>query len=404
MQPSKALKRFTEDLSVGQSKPMGGFLKDMVAGIAMSHSAMLSDIGRTLGEDAKLITTEMRLSRNLVNANLDEAAIRERYLNAVEPFMADVVVALDFSEIRKDYAEKQEWLCDIWDNSKKEKARGYWLLNIEAIDKDGHHFPLWLEPFSQDAPGYESQAHVVKHGLQQVSPHVGKACVWVLDRGFDGANYIAMLEEAKLIYCIRQVGKRTIATEDGQQGSTAAIAEAMPTPHTGRWQNKDKGRESPISFSYGSALVTFPKDGKQRRLIVVRRGNIKPMMLLTNSLSDSPASVLRAIIAYLKRWGIEEGTRLVKQIFELENVRAMSFAGIRRLTLFASLSYGFLCLFAKRVGKAAINSVLRLYKSFGDTPHFIYYQLAKAVSMELFRGGHEGSPGSISGACKSLAS
>src|SRR3990170_1913951 len=221
VQPSKALRQFTEDLNVGQSRPMGGYLKDMVSGIAMSHSAMLSEIGRTWEEDAKLITTEMRLSRNLSNRNLKEDAIREQYLSAVEPFIQDAVIALDFSEIRKDYSEKQEWLCDIWDNSKKEKARGYWLLNIEAVDKEGKHFPLWLEPFSQEADGYESQARVVKHGMERVAAHTGKDCVWVLDRGFDGAGYVQMLEEAGLTYCIRQVGKRTVISEDGEQRATS---------------------------------------------------------------------------------------------------------------------------------------------------------------------------------------
>ena len=308
MQPSKALRQFTEDLNVGQSQPMGGYLKDMVSGIARSHSAMLSEIGRTWEEDAKLITTEMRRSRNLANRNWDENAIREQYLSAVEPFIQDAVIALDFSEIRKDYSEKQEWLCDVWDHSRQEKARGYWLLNIAAIDGDGKNFPLRLEPFSQLAPGYESQAHVVKHGIEQVAPSVGKDCVWVLDRGFDGANYIGMLEEAGLTYCVRQVGKRTVITKGGKAVSTESIGEAMPTPHIGKWHTKSKGREYPVSFHYGSALVTFPKDGKQRRLIVVRRSPFrKPMMLLTNSLSGS---ALRYVIAYLKRWGIEEGTRL----------------------------------------------------------------------------------------------
>ena len=385
MQPSKAMKRFAEDLSLGQSKPMSGYLKDMVSGIAMSHSAMLSEIGRTLEEDAKLITTEMRLSRNLANRNLNENAVREHYLSAVEPFIQDAVVALDFSEIRKDYSEKQEWLCDIWDNSRKEKARGYWLLNIEAIDGAGHHFPLWLEPFSQEAEGYTSQAHVVKGGMEKVAAHVGKECVWVLDRGFDGANYIGMLEEAGLTYCIRQVGKRNVIDEHGQPASTASIAAELDTPHTGTWRNARDGKEYPISFWYGSAIVTFPKDGKQRRLIAVRvAGRETPMMLLTNSLTGS---ALRFVTAYFKRWGIEEGTRLVKQIFDLENVRAMSFAGIRRLTLFSYLAYGFLCLFAKRAGKAALQSVLRLYKSFGETPHFLYYRLAQAVSLALLRAG-----------------
>lgn len=388
MQPSKALKGFTQGLGEGQTRPMQGYLKDMVFGITANHSAMLSEIGRALGEDSELITTEMRLSRNLANRNLDEDAVRKQYLEAVEPFMEDAVIALDFSEIRKDYSQKQEWLCGIWDNSRKEKARGYWLLDIEAVDQEGRHFPLWLEPFSQAAPGYESQALVVKNGIQQVAPHVGKDCIWVLDRGFDGANYFQILEDAGLTYCVRQVGKRTVVTEDGHKASTASIAEATPTPHTGRWRHTSKGREFPVSFRYGSALVTFPKDGKQRHLIVVRVGHRKaPLVLLTNSLTASPATLLRFVIAYFKRWGVEEGIRVVKQIFDLENVRAMSFAGIRRLTLFAYLAYGFLCLFAKRIGKEGIRSVLKLYKSFGETPHFLYYRLAQAVSLALLRAG-----------------
>src|SRR5713226_8795238 len=131
MQPSKALQEFTGRLAAGQTKPMAGYLHDMLFGISTRHSAMLSEIGRALGEDADLITTEIRLSRTLVNRNLDESAVRSLYLKAVKPFVRDAVVALDFSEIRKEYAEKQEWLCGIWDDTRAEKARGYWLLNIE---------------------------------------------------------------------------------------------------------------------------------------------------------------------------------------------------------------------------------------------------------------------------------
>jgi len=390
MKPTKMFEAFANRLGRGQTKPMAGYLRDMVFGISASHSAMLSGIGRALGEDADLITTEMRLSRNLVNRNLDEAAVRELYLKAVRPFVRDAVVALDFSEIRKDYAEKQEWLCGIWDDTRKEKARGYWLLNIEAIDREGRHFPLWLEPFSQAAPDYKSQVVVVENAIRQVAAHTGKRCVWVLDRGFDGARYIGMLEAAGLTYCIRQVGKRTVIREGGRAISTAAVAAEIPTVLVGKWRTVRKGREYPTFFHYGSALVTFPSDGKQRRLIAVRWSRSKqPMILLTNDLSDSPAAWLRFIIAYLKRWGIEEGTRLVKQIFDLENVRALSFAGIRRLTLFAYLAYGFLCLFAKLAGKTAMRLALRLYKSFTPDapPHFIYYRLACAVAVALLRAG-----------------
>jgi Transposase DDE domain len=393
MKPSNMLKEFSNTVSMGQSKPMIGYVRDMLFGVSIGRSVMLSEIGRSLGEDADLITTEMRLSRNLVNANLNEAPLRERYLNAVEPFVQNAVVALDFSEIRKDYSEKQEWLCGIWDDTRKEQGIGYWLLNIEAIDGERRHFPLWLEPFSQNAPGYKSQASVVENGIRNVAAHTGKRCIWVLDRGFDGANYISILESFGLTYCVRQTGRRKVLTEDGTPALTSDIAQKTETPHMGTYSSVSKGREYPFVFRYGTARITFPADGKTRQLIVVRvRNHVKPLMLLTNSTAKTPDAIIKIIVAYFRRWGIEEGTRLVKQIFDLENVRAMSFAGIRRIALFAYLAYGFLCLFARKAGKTALRLVLRFYKSFTPKmpPHFIYYRLAHALAMMF---ASEGPPG-----------
>lgn len=393
MKPSKMLQAFMGRVSEGQSKPMRGYVRDMLFGISTGRSTMLSEIGRALGEDADLITTEMRLSRNLVNRNLEEGSVRGHYLNAVEPFVKDAVVALDFSEIRKEYAEKQEWLCGIWDDTRKEKAYGYWLLNIEAIDGEGRHFPLWLEPFSQNAPGYRSQASVVESAIQRVSTHTGKRCMWVLDRGFDGASYIEILERAGLTYCVRQTGRRKVFAENGAAMLTSDVAASVEMPHMGTWRSVSKGREYPFVFRYGMARITFPKDGQTRQLIVVKVRNHKtPLLLLTNSAVTNPAAIAQIVIAYFKRWGIEEGTRLVKQIFDLENVRAMSFAGIRRICLFAYLAYGFLCLFARKAGKTAVRLALRFYKSFtpGVAPHFIYYRLAHALA-GIFLS--EGPPG-----------
>ncbi len=388
VQPSKALQQFANGLVAGQSKPMAGYLRDLLFGISTSHSVMLSEIGRALGEDTKLITTEIRLSRNLVNPNLKEESIQESYLKTVEPYVRDAVIALDISEIRKDYAQKQEYLCGVWDNSRKERVLGYWLLAVEAVSPDGLHFPLWLEAFSHTAPDFKSQTHSVGNAVRRVLPYVGKRCVWVLDRGFDGSYYIGMLEAADLTYCIRQVGKRTVIAEDGRTLSTANLAATIPKPHIGKWRYLRKGREYPTMFRFGSALITFPKDGRQRRLVIVQFPRYKkPMMLLTNSLTDTPAALLRIITAYLKRWGIEEGIRLVKQTFDLENVRALSFIGIRRLTFLACLAYGFLCLFARRAGKRALRGVLGTYSSFGQAPHFLYYRLAKALALAIMLRG-----------------
>ena len=127
-----------------------------------------------------------------------------------------------------------------------------------------------------------------------------------------------------------------------------------------------------------SAVEPFPK---------WNRATLLAAQVLQNLAGGLAAALLRVIIAYLKRWGIEEGVRLVKQIFDLENVRALSFAGIRRLALFAYLAYGFPCLFAKRAGKRALRALLGAYKSFDKIPHFLYYRLASALAMALIRAG-----------------
>lgn len=399
MKPSKMLSKFMGKISEGFSKPMAGYVRDMLFGISVGRSTMLSDIGRALGEESDLITTEMRLSRNLVNRNIEEATIRKHYMEAVEPFLWRTVIAVDLSEIRKEYSRKQEWLCGIWDDTRGEKGYGYWIMGIEAIDGERRHFPLWMEPFSQAAPGYKSQAVIVENAVRQVAEYAGKDCVWVFDRGFDGANYIDMMESLGLTYCIRQVGRRRkVIGANGQPVFTADVAAKTETPNLGQWHGVHKGREVPFFFRFGTTPITLPHDGKSRQLIVVRIARHKePMLLLTNGRTNTIAAVLKLITAYFTRWGIEEGTRLVKQVFDLENVRAMSFAGIRRICLFAYLAYGFLCLFAKKAGKTAMRLALSFYKSFEQNapPHFIYYRLAHALAAIFLS---EGPPGEFDAA------
>jgi len=35
--------------------------------------------------------------------------------------------------------------------------------------------------------------------------------------------------------------------------------------------------------------------------------------------------------AYLKRWGVEEAGRLIKQVFDLENLRVLTWSGLQKL-------------------------------------------------------------------------
>ncbi len=383
MKISLKLTQFAAQMGSGLSRPLYKFLRDMLTGLVAKKSILLSDVGRALNEPTDLLYTEKRLSRNLASTKIDDATLRETYLRSVRRDTRNAVIAFDLSDVRKDYAEHQPYLAGIYDDSRKEKAYGYWLTVAEAIREDGKHIPLWLEAWLQKTPDFVSQNEVVTSTIAKISAHTDRSAVWVFDRGFDNPKVMGACEAAGVTYVIRQVGKRGVVEVDAEKEPTYQIAASVRAPYRFAWRSIRHGKAVPNENRCGSTLVTLP-DGRQRQLIVLYKvgGGMEPMMLLTNSLDRSRENIIRLAKAYLRRWGCEEAIRAIKQVFELENLRPLTWVGIRRMVLFAFLAWAFLCRFAKTL-RAKSSRLLELYKSFGETPEFFYYRLAEVVAMFL---------------------
>lgn len=381
MKISHKLSQFAAQAGRGVSRPLYKFLRDMLTGMVAKKSILLSDIGRALNEPSDLLYTEKRLSRNLSSRRLNDSAIRENYLRTIRRDTRNAVVAFDLSDVRKEYSHWQPYLAGIWDDSRRERARGYWLTQVEAVREDGKHIPLWLEAWSQKTPDFLSQNEIIQRTITQVAAHTDRSAVWVFDRGFDNPKVMAACEAAGVIYVIRQVGKRHVIGPDGKRRPTEILAAKIPAPHRLVYRRIRHNRRYPVEMRCGSAIVEFP-DGRKRQLIVVYRGSAEPMMLLSNSLDTSRASVIRLVRSYVRRWTVEEAIRAVKQVFELENLRPLTWVGIRRMVLFAFLAWAFLCKVAKTIRRQS-SRIFGFYKSFGETPEFFYYRLAEAVAAML---------------------
>ncbi len=80
----------------------------------------LRNLARSLQEGIPLIETDGRLSRNL-GAREVEGRLRERLAElGGRRVEANTVLGLDLSEVRKEYAEKMEYLDQVWDGSEGE--------------------------------------------------------------------------------------------------------------------------------------------------------------------------------------------------------------------------------------------------------------------------------------------
>lgn len=71
----------------------------------------LSNIARSLKEEIPLIKTEDRLSRNLKTEELEAELTPQLAKMASQRVVANTVLCLDLSDIRKEYAKKMEYLA-----------------------------------------------------------------------------------------------------------------------------------------------------------------------------------------------------------------------------------------------------------------------------------------------------
>jgi hypothetical protein len=397
-----------------QHRPQQKWLRDMVYGIYAGHSVMLSEIGRALREPLQIAQTEKRLSRNLNSGRLDETAIQRRVLEHASTLTRrndgqGVVVAVDYTDIQKPYTRRRkgsmEHACVCRDGSRGDKGIGYPIVQIEACLPTGVQLPLVYHPFSFIEPGYRSQTLTFLDKIGMAAPYVGTRAWWVFDRGFDGNPYFAGLDEIGLRWICRlkvnntesaKATDRFIQVPDGRVVRIDEAA-AMIVPRLTVKKIIARGKRA-VSIRIGAITVrTVEAHGKgagkrrpwgaARTLIAAWGIRVQgaPFMLLVSEELKSGAEILDAFNAYLKRWHAEEATRSFKDSRSwgprLEDARALTLRGMRRLALVICAVYGFMALLrvsADSVAQVALKAIM-IFKAGTDCR----YRLFRGISQTL---------------------
>jgi len=94
-------------------------------GIQASKDVKLSNISRSLNESIALIKTENRLSRNLASEDLSARINRWICWEGAGWVDEDTVLAVDLSDLRKNFAKKMENLAKVRDGSTGQIVDGY---------------------------------------------------------------------------------------------------------------------------------------------------------------------------------------------------------------------------------------------------------------------------------------
>jgi Transposase DDE domain len=397
------LTKFSTDLCDGLSRPLEKFVGQMLFGIQASQDVKLSNIARSLKEEIPLIKTEDRLSRNLRAVELEAELTAQLAKMASERIGTSTVLCLDLSDIRKEYAQKMEYLAPVHDGSTGQVHAGYWLCDITGAEVNGSEIvPLYQKLYSAEAEDFSSENAEVLAGVDLLRAHTQGRGIWAMDRGGDRKKLLEPLLDRGERFVIRSTGKRFVVDRKNMKRSVFELGARCRLRHQARIVKIQDGQEKIYDLRYGVERIRLVGRDEPLHLVVVAGFGEEPMLLLTNALEGARDSQSLWWIAqiYLTRWKIEETFRFIKQSYNLEDIRVMKYQRLKNLVVLVTAAAYFAATFLGQKMKLRIlcEKLLIISQRFFGIPPFRFYALADGIKKILSQtspGPPEKSPPSL---------
>jgi len=119
------------------------------------------------------------------------------------------------------------------------------------------------------------------------------------------------------------------------------------------------------------------------------------MLLTTMPINESRKSVWRVVESYLARWRVEETIRFIKQSYQLEDIRLLTYERLRNMAALVMTTAYFTCVYLEKSIKLKIlvQHIHRAAKRIYGIPEFRFYALADGIKQILYsRAGAFGKP------------
>jgi hypothetical protein len=368
------------------------FIEEAVLGISSSGSVRLTQIGRALEEKIPLHATHKRLSRNLADEQLEHKLGGSLLRLGSKRINERTLLIVDPTDIQKKYAQKMQYLTKVRDGSNDTIGNGYWLCEIVGCEVGSNEItPLAQELWSQDAPDFISDNDQILSLVQRVRKATGGRGIIVYDRGSDRRRLLVPWTQDKTChYLVRQRGDRHLIYKQKMK-SGLELAALCNTPYAETIIKEKDGEEKACFIQYGFLPVRLPEcPDRSLWLVVVKGLGKKPLMLLTTEPMRRNRKVLWwAVDAYLTRWRVEDTIRFIKQSYDFEDVRVLTYRRLKNMaTLVLAASYFTAVWLGARtkLNILAMHAMKAAKRIFG-IPDFRYYALADGISTIFKRIG-----------------
>ena len=397
--------KFSGELCTSMGKVSSRFIEEALFGLSASGSVRLTEIGRSLEEDIPLHATHKRLSRNLADKGLASHIEKQVLQLGAKRITEKTLLIVDPTDLQKKYAKKMQYLASVRDASEKTIGKGYWMCGVVGCEVGSSEItPLAQELWSQNAPDFTSENEQILSLVKRVRQATHYQGVLVYDRGGDRREFlIPWTKDSSCRYIVRQRGDRNLLHR-GKLRSGLNLAVFCSTPYSATIIKEKKGEEKTYRIEFGFLPVRLPEWRERKLWLVVVKGlGKKPLMLLTTEPMRRNRKVLWwAVEAYVTRWRVEETIRFIKQSYDIEDVRVLTYDRLKNMAVLVLAASYFAAVWLGTTSKLnilALHAMTAAKRLFG-IPDFRYYALAdgiKAIFKRVGKGplyprGHESPP------------
>lgn len=368
------------------------FVEEAIFGISSSGSVKLTEIGRALEEKIPLHATHKRLSRNLADTGLEQGVGGNILRLGAKRIKENTLLIVDPSDVHKRYAQKMQYLADVRDGSEQTIGKGYWLCEVVGCEVGSNEItPLVQQLWSQRAPGFKSENDQILSIVGRVREATENRGILLYDRGGDRRRLLVpWTKDDGCRFMVRQRGDRHLLY-GGEETNCLELALSCKTPYAETLFKEKEGEEEVYHIEFGFLPVRLPEHSVRSLWLVVVKGfGKKPLMILTTEPMRRNRKVLwRVVNAYITRWRVEETIRFIKQSYDFEDVRVLTYDRLRNMAVLVLAAAYFAAVWLGTRTKLnilamhALNAAKRLF----GIPDFRYYALADGISSIFKRIG-----------------
>jgi hypothetical protein len=352
----------------------------------------LTEIARALEERIDLHATHKRLSRNLSDEKLESAVEQKVIQLGSKRINQDTLLIVDPSDLQKKYAQKMEYLAEVRDGSEGTIGKGYWLCEVVGCEVGSNEItPLAQELWSQNAPDFKSENDQILTVVDKVRQATKGRGIIMFDRGGDRREVLIPWTKDKTCrYLVRQRGDRHLLY-NRKAKSGLELADACKTPYGATIIKEKEGEEKAYFIHFGFLPVRLPEcPDRPLWLVVIKGFSKKPLMILTTEPMRRNRKVLWWVVeAYLTRWRVEDTIRFIKQSYDFEDVRVLTYQRLKNMAVMVLAASYFAAVWLgtrTKLNILAMHAMNAAKRIFG-IPDFRYYALADGIQAIFKRVG-----------------